>query len=76
MSVPDCTWKNGCSSLQAQLCMCVCSQSTAVLQRRQPSALCGEYTSKSLWPHNALVVLREGTLSGQPPSLKNRAWSW
>ena len=50
--------------------MCVYSQSIAVLQRRQPSALCDEYTSKSLWPHNASAVLCEGTLSSQPPSLK------
>ena len=30
----------------------------------------GEYTSKSLWPHNALALLCEGTLRGQPPNLK------
>ena len=35
-----------------------------------PLAPCGESTSESLWPHNALVVLCEGILSGQPPSLE------
>ena len=49
--------------------VCLFSKYISPSEKATISSL-GEYTSKSLWPHNALALLCEGTLRGQPPNLK------